>query len=171
LRNRYDPLMPTRLEKTLNRLQAQHACFVWAFEQIIDRPGIVFELGLGLGRTYNHMHHHIPDRRILAFDRKVGSYPDCTPDEKDMVLGELADTLPRAAEQYRGQVILAHTDIGSFDRQQNRLLSELMSVNLLPALAPGALVMSDLPLALPESEQLPLPEGARADCYYLYRRV
>jgi hypothetical protein len=46
-----------------------------------------------------------------------------------------------------------------------------MSVNLLPALAPGALVMSDLPLALPESEQLPLPEGARADCYYLYRRV
>jgi hypothetical protein len=163
--------MPTRLEKTLYRLQAQHACFAWAFEQIAGRPGIVFELGLGLGRTYNHMHHHIPDRRIVAFDRKVGSYPDCTPDEKDIVLGELADTLPRAAEQYLGQVILAHTDIGSFDRQQNRLLSELMSANLSPALAPGALVMSDLPLALPESEQLPLPEGARADCYYLYRRV
>ncbi len=163
--------MPTRLEKTLYRLQAQHACFAWAFEQIAEMPGIVFELGLGLGRTYNHMHHHIPERRILAFDRKVGSYPDCTPDEKDIVLGELADTLPRAARQYSGQVVLAHTDIGSFDREQNRLLSQMMSENLLPALAPGALVMSDLPLAVPETEQLPLPEGARADCYYLYRRA
>ena len=163
--------MPTRLEKTLYRLQAQKACFAWAFEQIIGRPGIVFELGLGLGRTYNHMHHYIPDRRIVAFDRKVGSYPDCTPDEDDIVLGELADTLPRAAQQYRGQVILAHTDIGSFDREQNRRLAELMSENLLPALAPGALVMSDLPLSVPETEPLPLPQGARADCYYLYRRA
>ena len=163
--------MPTRLEKTLYRLQAQHACFAWAFEQIGDTPGVVFELGLGLGRTYNHMRHRLPDRRILAFDRKIGSYPDCTPDEKDIVLGELADTLPLAAQQYRGQVILAHTDIGSFDREQNRQLAQMMSANLSPALAPGALVMSDLPLAVPDTEQLPLPDGARADCYYLYRRA
>jgi hypothetical protein len=46
-----------------------------------------------------------------------------------------------------------------------------MSENLLPALAPGALIMSDLPLSIPETEALPLPEGARADCYYLYRRA
>ncbi len=162
--------MLTRLEKTLYRLQAQHACFAWAFEQIAGRPGIVFELGLGLGRTYNHMRRHLPDRRILAFDRKVASYPDCTPDEKDIVLGEIADTLPEAARQYRGQVILAHTDIGSFDREQNRRLSEMMSANLLPALAPGALVMSDLPLSIPQTEPLPLPQGARPDSYYLYRR-
>jgi hypothetical protein len=31
--------------------------------------------------------------------------------------------------------------------------------------------MSDLPLAVPETEPLPLPEGARADCYYLYCRA
>ena len=68
-------------------------------------------------------------------------------------------------------MILAHTDIGSFDREQNRQLAQMMSENLSPALAPGALVMSDLPLAVLETEQLPLPDGARADCYYLYRRV
>lgn len=79
--------------------------------------------------------------------------------------------MPRAAEQYCGQVTLAHADIGSFDREQNRLLSEMMSKNLSPALASGALVMSDLSLSVPETEPLQLPEGARADCYYLCRRA
>ena len=36
-------------------------------------------------------------------------------------------------------------------------------------LAPGALVLSDLPLTLPDCTQVPLPEGARVDRYYMYR--
>jgi len=162
--------MPTRLEKTLYRLQAQNACFTWAFQQIDQRPGVIFELGLGLGRTYNHMQHYLGNRRIIAFDRKVGSYPDCTPDEKDIVVGELEDTLPVAARDHAGQVILAHTDIGSFDREENRRIAAMMSQLLLPALAPGALVMSDLPLDVPETTRLGLPGDAREDRYYLYQR-
>jgi hypothetical protein len=48
-------------------------------------------------------------------------------------------------------------------------MSAIVSAHLAPALAGGALVLSDLPLSLPNAERLPLPAGARADRYYVYR--
>ncbi len=164
-------MKPTRLEKILYRLEAQCACFDWVFDQIKNEPGVVFEIGLGLGRTFNHMRHYLPDRTILAFDRKMSAYPDCMPEEDEIIFGELAETLPKAAQAYKGQVVLAHSDIGSFDREQNKMIAELVSANLLPALAPQGLIMSDLPLNIAQTERLALPEGAREDRYYLYRRV
>ena len=50
-------------------------------------------------------------------------------------------------------------------------MSGLISSHLPPALAPGAIVLSDLPLDMPGCEQLDLPDGAREDRYYLYRRT
>ena len=161
--------MLTRLEKLLYRLEAQHACITWALQQISGRPGLVFELGLGHGRTFQHLKHHLPDRRIVVFERQVGSYPDCTPDPDQLVLGDLADTLPDAARRFQGQVILAHCDVGTFESEHNDAMSKLISAQLPPALAPGALVMSDLPLDLEGAASLPLPNGARPDRYYLYQ--
>ena len=163
--------MLTRLEKTLYRLEAQHACLKWAFEQISGHSGVVFEIGLGLGRTFNHMRHHLPDRDIYAFERKVNAYPDCMPVEDHLIMGEIEETLPKAAERFKGQVILGHSDIGSFDRESNRAIAGIISRNLPPALAPGAIVMSDLPLDMEGFEALPLPSGAREDRYYLYGRA
>ncbi len=162
--------MLTRLEKTLYRLEAQHACFAWAFEEIAGHPGVVFEIGLGLGRTFNHMRRYLPDRTIHAFDRAVNAYPDCMPEAEELVIGEIADTLPDIVARFAGQVVLAHSDIGSFDKVQNAEMARLMSATLLPCLAPGAIIMSDLPLDIPETGAVPLPPGAREDRYYLYRR-
>lgn len=161
--------MLTRLEKTLYRLEAQHACLQWAFEQLADRPGVIFELGLGLGRTFNHIRHYLSDREIVVFERVINAYPDCMPDEDQLIIGELEVTLPAAAEKYTGRVVLGHTDIGSFDKAGNRVMAALISRRLPPALAPGAIVLSDLPLEMPGCKALPLPAGARADRYYLYR--
>src|SRR5262245_28545555 len=104
----------SRLEKLYFRLEAQHACLAWAFEDIATKPGIVFELGLGHGRTFHHLRQYLPQREIYVFDRSVDSYPDCTPDMQHMITGELATTLPEAARRFAGQVILAHSDVGSF---------------------------------------------------------
>jgi hypothetical protein len=162
----------SRLEKTLYRLEAQHACLKWAFDQIADRPGVIFEIGLGHGRTFSHMRHHLKDREIYAFDReKDKAYPDCRPEPEYMILGEVVETLPKAAERFKGQVVLGHSDIGSFDRTKNREKSEMISRALPPAIVPCGLVMSDLPLEMPGFEHLPLPEGAREDRYYIYRKV
>jgi len=161
--------MLTRLEKTLFRLEAQYACISWALAQISGRPGMVFELGLGLGRTFNHLSHHLPDRRILVFEREVRSYPDCTPEADQLILGDLGETLPAAARQFQGQVIFVNSDIGTFEPEHNSAMAGLVGAHLPAALAPGALVMSDLPLELEGAQALELPAGARPDSYYLYR--
>ena len=159
----------SRLEKLLFRMEAQVACLAWAFREIAGKPGIVFELGLGHGRTFHHLRHYLPDRDIYVFDREVASYPDCTPAPERMIVGELVRTLPDAAQRFAGQVVLAHSDIGSFSQEQNEAIARLISVHLQPALAEDALILSDLPLAIPGRRRLPLPPGAREDRYYIYR--
>ncbi|NRP21676.1 hypothetical protein LPJGGPFB_04935 [Ensifer adhaerens] len=58
-----------RPEKLLFRLEAQRICLEWAFREIAGRPGIVFEMGLGHGRTYDHLRIHLPEREIYVLDR------------------------------------------------------------------------------------------------------
>ena len=65
--------------------------------------------------------------------------------------------------------VLAHSDVGSMDKAGNRAMIDLVSSLLPPALAPGALVMADLPLEIEGAERLPLPPGAREDRYYVFR--
>ncbi|GAB4067013.1 hypothetical protein KHC28_17595 [Ancylobacter sonchi] len=161
----------SRLEKTLFRLQSQHACLAWAFERIADRPGPVIEFGLGLGRTFDHLRRHLPGRDIYVFDRVNDAYPDCQPDPALLFLGEIEDTLPALRDRLEGRVVLANSDLGSFDRDSNRRVAEMSSRLLPPLMAPGGIVMSDLPLALSGFETVALPPGALEDRYYLYRRT
>lgn len=159
----------SRLEKLHFRMEAQIACLAWAFNELSGRDGIVFEMGLGHGRTFDHLRRYLPGREVYVFDRAVNSYPDCTPDADHIILGELAETLPAAARRFAGRVALAHSDVGSFDEMHNTRMADLVSTYLAPALADNALVLSDLPLDLPNTRRLGLPPGAREDRYYIYR--
>ena len=159
----------TRLEKLLFRLEAQHVCLEWAFREIAGRPGVVFEMGLGHGRTYDHLRTHLPGREIYVFDREVHSYEDCTPPDDHMMLGEITETRAAASSRLGAKVVLAHADMGSFDKAHNIEMSAKLSSHLPPVLAPGAIVLSDLPLDVPGTRPLPLPPGAREGRYFLYR--
>jgi hypothetical protein len=159
----------TRLEKLLFRLEAQHVCLDWAFRDIAGRPGIVFEMGLGQGRTYDHLRTHLRDREIYVFDREVNCCEDCIPPADRMMLGEITETLTVAASRFGARVVLAHADMGTSDRAHNVEMSAKLARHLPPVLAPGAIVISDLPLELAGARDLPLPIGAREGRYYLYR--
>jgi len=161
--------MLTRLEKLLYRLEAQHACLDYAFREIAGKPGIVFEIGLGHGRTFHHLRHHLPEREIFVFERQVDSYPDCTPQEDHIILGDIGATLPLAAERFRGKVVLAHSDVGTFEASHNQAMARLVSANLAPALLPGALILSDLSLEVPGAVPMPLPAKAKDGRYFMYR--
>ncbi|MGE0239856.1 MAG: class I SAM-dependent methyltransferase [Parvibaculaceae bacterium] len=160
---------PTRLERLLFRLEAQHRSLNWAFREIADKPGVVFELGLGHGRTYDHMRRHLPGRDIFVFDREIDCFPDCTPDATHLMLGKFADTLPKARDRFDGQAILVNSDIGTYDEAYNVEVAALVSRHLPRLLAPGALVLSDLPLDLSKAQQLPLPKDVRSQRYFIYR--
>ena len=160
---------PTRLERLFFRLEAQHRSLNWAFGEIKDRPGVVFELGLGHGRTYDHMRRHLPEREIFVFDREIDCFPDCTPDAEHLMLGQFSDTLPAARKHFAGKAILVNSDIGTYDRAYNIEVAALVSRHLPRLLAPGAIVLSDLPLTLPTAWLLPLPENVRSTSFFIYR--
>jgi S-adenosyl-L-methionine methyltransferase len=159
---------PTRLDKLLFRLDAQRVCLEWAFREIEGLPGIVFEMGLGHGRTYDHLRTHLPEREIYVLDHEVDCFADCTPPDDRLLLGDIGDTLAGASTRFGRQVVLAHADMGSYDEAHNIAMSATLSRYLPAVLAERAIVLSDLPLELAGTRPLPLPPGAREGRYFLY---
>jgi hypothetical protein len=160
---------PTRLERLLFRLEAQHRSLNWAMAEISDRPGPVFELGLGHGRTFDHLRRHLPDRDIYVFDREVDCFPDCTPDAAHLMLGDFETTLAEAPTRFAGKVVLVNSDVGTYDDAYNVMIAGVVARHLPALLAPQAIVLSDLPLDLPKAEGLPVPADVRSKRYFIYR--
>ena len=157
----------SRLDSFIRRLTAQRDLLNAAARMIADRPGHALELGLGNGRTYDHLKSILPGRDIYVFDRKVAAHPDSVPDAHHLFLGDFAETLPWAARRLGATAALAHCDIGSGDRAATAALAEWLGPALAPLLAPGAVVLSDQPLALPRAVALPQPDSVPPGRYHL----
>ncbi len=161
----------SRLDSFIRRLEAQRACIDRAAELIADLEGPVFELGLGNGRTFDHLRERLGGREIFVFERQVAAHPDCRPDAAHLLLGDIHDTLPAAVERFAGQVALIHSDIGTGDAAGNAAIAAFLSQHLDRLLRPGGLVVCDQPMTLAGSETLPPPGGVAPDRYFTYRRV
>jgi hypothetical protein len=158
----------SRLDSFIRRLQAQRACLGHAAAQIRGLPGPVLELGLGNGRTYDHLRELLPEREIFVFEREVNAHPDCIPDPAHLILGDVRTTLPQAHRRLPGPAALAHTDVGTGDAARNTELATWLSATLPPLLAPGAWVVSDQPLRAPALVAQPAPAGIDPERYFLY---
>lgn len=161
----------SRLDSFIRRLEAQRACLGRAAELIRGLDGVVLELGLGNGRTYDHLRESFPDRDIHVCERRVAAHPDCVPPPEMLIIGDMRETLPAAQARLGGRVALAHLDVGTGDAAANRALATELTPLVVPLLQTGAVVVSDPPLDSPALEPLPLPEGVAAGRYHLYRRA
>lgn len=159
----------SRLDSFIRRMQAQRACLDWAARAIADLPGPVLELGLGNGRTYDHLREILPDRDIYVFDRRIAAHPDCIPPRDRMFLGEAAEMLPEAAARLGRSVVLVHTDLGTGDAEANAALAGQVGPLLAALVAPGGVVVANHELAVSGWTALPEPEGVKPGRYYLYR--
>lgn len=159
----------SRLDSIIRRLEAQRACLDAAADLIGDDPGPVLEIGLGNGRTYDHLREILPDRAIYAFDRQVAAHPDCVPDDSHLFLGDIAYTVPVAVRRLGATARLVHVDIGSGDEAESRARGAWLAAALPPLLAPGAVLLSDQPMANPAWEPLDLPDGVAPGRYHMYR--
>ncbi len=160
----------SRLDSSIRRLEAQRACLDVAAEEVRDLDGPIFELGLGNGRTFDHLRERLPGREIYVFERRVAAHPDCVPDADHLFLGNIHDTLPAALARFAGSVALVHTDIGTGDQDTNDQMAAFLSGHLAEFLRPGGLVISDQPMTLADCEALALPGGVRPGRYFMYRR-
>ena len=161
----------SRLDSFIRRLEAQRIVLNWAVEQIASRSGLVLELGLGNGRTYDHLREKLPDRQIYAFDRSVNANPRSIPPREYLVLGDFADTLPAFARGHSCEAVLIHCDAGLGDLEANARQVRMIG-ELIPLLAAsGAFVLSDQRLNHPALQQQPLPPSVNADRYFIYCRT
>jgi len=159
----------SRLDSFIRRMEAQRLCLAFAADAIADLPGSILELGLGNGRTYDHLREICPGRDIFVFERKVAAHPDCIPDAAHLFEGAIEDTLPRAARQLPGQVALLHSDICSGDPDVDARNTGTIAAQIGLLMKAGGIVLSDQPIAADGLTRLPPPEGVGGDRYFLYR--
>lgn len=159
----------SRLDSAIRRLEAQRACLNRAAGLVADVPGPVLELGLGNGRTYDHLLSLLPDRRIFVFEREAMAHPDSMPPAADLIEGDFRDTIPDAIRITGAPAALIHADIGSGDRDATAALARWLGPMLAPLAAAGAMVVSDQPLPVPGGEAFPLPEIVASGRYNMLR--
>jgi hypothetical protein len=159
------------LDRFHYRLKSQHACFAWVFEKIAGMPGPVFELGLGKGRTYDHLRRNQPERDIYVFERDVRPIDGCLPPDPFLIRGDIEANLPVYVRRFSGQVVLVHSDVGDISVEHNQMMRALVPRVVPPALIPGGYLLSDLNLELPGFENLPLPPDAVPGRYFIYRKL
>ncbi len=156
----------SRLESMRRRLTAQIEGLNWAAAQITDVEGDVLELGLGNGRTYDHLREKLPDRRIWVIDRVLQAHPSCIPPREDFLQGEADEMLVRLARQNK-KMALAHYDFGfgvkDLDVKEGARLSPLIAA----LMNPGGLVVSQQPLV--GLEKISGPDTIDPERYLFYR--
>ena len=160
----------SRLEDFAHRFLTQLAALDRAVELIGPMEGIVVELGLGKGRSFDHLRQRLPRRRIYVFDRELSCEPELAPPSEFRVFGEITTTLPAFCRQHSGQAVLVHSDIGTRHRVKDMPLVEFVAEHLDGLLKRGAVVASDRPMESARWTRLPqLPEMEHFP-YYMYRK-
>lgn len=161
----------SRLDSFIRRLEAQRRCLDFAAEVIAEVPGPVFELGLGHGRTFDHLRSLFPDREVFVFERKVDLAAALQPPSEALFLGDIRETLPASIDRFGDRVALVHADIGTGDPALNAEIAQEISAQLSALLAPGGIVVADQVMSLRGTDQIGLPEGVARGRYNLYQRA
>ena len=156
----------SRLDSMLRRFAAQRDGLNWAAEQTAGQPGDVLDMGLGNGRTYDHLREILPDRRIRVIDRVLQCHPSCTPPTTDLLLGEAEPMLTKLAEE-GAQIILAHYDFGFGIKEKDVAEAARLSPLIASVMRPGGLIISGQPLV--GFEQIAGPDSIAPDRYLFYR--
>lgn len=158
----------SRLDFMISRLSAQRLLLDEAARLIADTPGCVFELGLGSGRTFDHLREILPGRQIFAFDRAISAHPKCIPDGDHMILGEIRETLAFCGPRIPGKPALIHIDLGSGDPTQDLITRAWLSPVVGEWSAPGTIILSDRPLD-GRFRELAKPDGCPRSSHALLR--
>lgn len=157
--------MPTRtpslLDRMIDRMTVQRDSLDWARTEVDRRAGLVLEIGLGKGRTYDHLRSLFPPRDILVFDMWVRVPEDLVPDANRLFTGDFQETLAAAAGRLGRCARLAHADFGSTDRRHDARQAGWLAARIDALMLPGGVVLSDRPMEHPGWQPLRLPNTER----------
>jgi hypothetical protein len=161
----------SRLDSFIRRLEAQRACLESAADLVAGMDGEVLELGLGNGRTYDHLRKLFPHRKIYVCERTVAAHPDCVPPTELLLLGDMCETLPAARARLADRVVLAHLDPGNGEIAASKALADHLAPLIVPLLQLNGVLVSEPAVTADQLSALPLPSGIEPGRYNLYRRI
>jgi hypothetical protein len=161
----------SRLDSFIRRLEAQRACLEMAADLVPDLDGEVLELGLGNGRTYDHLRKLFPHRDIYVCERTVAAHPDCVPPPQFLLLGDMRETLPILRARLAERVVLAHLDPGNGEIAASKALADQLAPLIVPLLQLNGVLVSEPAITADRLSALPLPGGIEPGRYNLYRRI
>lgn len=156
----------SRLDSMLRRLTAQRDGLNWAVADVADLMGDALDLGLGNGRTYDHLRELLPDRRIWVIDRVLQCHPNSKPPDQDFLMGEAEPMLDRLASLTEG-IALAHYDFGFGIKEKDVAEAARLSPLVAKVMIKGGLIVSGQPLT--GFTQIAGPETIAPDRYLFYR--
>lgn len=131
----------SRLDSFHRRLTAQAEALAFAAQQIAELPGPVLELGLGHGRTYDHLRALLPERAIYVFERAPTKTAAQLVDPAMLVVGDFRTTLPDAPID--AKAALVHGDVGSGRPEVDAALATWLGPVLRTLICPGGYVLTD----------------------------
>ncbi|EBA18188.1 hypothetical protein RSK20926_10734 [Roseobacter sp. SK209-2-6] len=156
----------SRLDSMLRRLTAQRDGLNWAAKMIASLEGDVLDLGLGNGRTYDHLRETCADRRVWVIDRVLQCHPSCVPPAENFLQGEAEPMLDRLALSGH-RIALAHYDFGFGVKEKDLAEAVAMSPAVAKVMVKGGIIVSGQPLV--GFEELTGPEGIPPGRYQFYR--
>lgn len=154
----------SRLESFRRRLTAQIDGINWAIEQTKNVEGDILEMGLGNGRTYDHLREY-SDRRIWVIDRILQCHPSCVPPKADFLKGEADEMLKKLAHDGT-KIAFAHYDFGFGDKAQDIENGKRLSKLIKEVMTPGGIVASQEPME--NFTRIKGPDTIAPDRYLFY---
>ena len=159
----------SRLDSFIARMQAQRDCLNFLKPAVDALGGPILEVGLGNGRTYDHLRELFPGRDIYVFERKVAAHPDCIPPDDRLFLGDADKSIPMAAKKLGATAALIHTDLGTGDHAANTAMGQWLGPGLDTLAGRGGYILANQPLTVARWQRQPEPPGVPKDRYFLYR--
>ncbi|MCO5142934.1 MAG: class I SAM-dependent methyltransferase [Oligoflexia bacterium] len=162
----------SRLEKLIRRMSAQKQSLDALIERIqkTNLEGFVVEVGLGSGRTYDHLRTYLPNKKIYVFDLEVDCHPTCVPPEGDLFLGYAQETLLPFAAENQGRACLIHCDIGTKDKEHDERIYREITPAILQLSHSGTLIASDRSLISEGLSEISDNQSSADWPYYLYMK-
>ena len=159
----------SRLDAFIKRVTAQRDCLNEIARRLQGRRGPVLELGLGNGRTYDHLRSLFPAEDIFVFDREIAAHPACIPPPDRVLLGDFRDSLGGALARIGRRAILAHGDFGSADPERTAELARFLGPALAPLIEPGGFIVSDQKMSVPGWRAVAPPATVEPERYFIWQ--
>jgi len=159
----------SRLDSFIARMSAQRDGLNFLKPEVDRLAGPIVEVGLGNGRTYDHLREIFPGRDIYVFETKVAAHPDCVPPDDRLFVGDIRELAAPARRQMGAPAALVHCDLGTGDHAAHRAMAAWLGGALDTLCDTGSYVWVNQPLEVARWRQLPNPPSVPDRRYYLYR--